>query len=63
MSHYVITIARGFGSGGKMLAMKLAEELGIECYEHRILSLSSQQSELKYENFVEADENIRDMGF
>lgn len=63
MKNYVITVARGFGSGGKMLATKLAKELGIECYEHRILALSSQQSELNYENYVEADENIRDMGF
>lgn len=63
MDNYVITIARGFGTGGKMLAMRLAKELGIECYEHRILALCSQQSEIRYENFVKADENIRNIGF
>lgn len=42
--HYVITIARGFGSGGKAVAMGLAEELGIECYEHRLLALASEYS-------------------
>lgn len=44
MDNYVITIARGFGSGGKAIAMDLAEKLGIECYEHRILALASEYS-------------------
>lgn len=61
--NYVITIARGFGTGGKVLAMRLAEELGIECYEHRILALCSQQSELQYEKYVNSDENISNVGF
>ena len=30
--HYVITIARGFGSGGKTIGINLGEELGIPCY-------------------------------
>ena len=42
MKNYVITIARGFGSGGKALGMRLAEELGIACYENRILALASR---------------------
>ena len=29
MDNYVITIARGFGTGGKQIGMKLADELGI----------------------------------
>lgn len=44
MNNYVITIARGFGTGGKQIGMKLAKDLGIECYEHRILTLASQYS-------------------
>ena len=44
MNNYVITIARGFGTGGKQIGMKLAEELGINCYENRILTLASQYS-------------------
>lgn len=42
MDNYVITIARGFGTGGKQIGMKLAQSLGIECYENRILTLASQ---------------------
>lgn len=45
MKNYVITVARGFGSGGKQIASKLAEELGIECYEHRIFAYALQKYE------------------
>lgn len=41
-NNFVITVARGFGSGGKQIASKLADRLGINCYEHRILALASQ---------------------
>lgn len=44
MDNYVVTIARGFGTGGKQIGMKLAEDLGINCYENRILTLASQYS-------------------
>ena len=40
MKNYVITIARGFGSGGKDIATRLGEALGIPCYERQILTLS-----------------------
>ena len=32
MEHTVITIARGYGSGGRTLGKLLAEELGVNCY-------------------------------
>ena len=38
MQNYVITIARGFGSGGKDIATRLGKELGIPCYERQILT-------------------------
>ena len=33
MDNYVITIARGYGSGGKEIGRLLSEQLGIPCYE------------------------------
>ena len=60
--HYVVTFARGFGTGGKEIASKLAEELGIHCYENRILTLASQMSGLDEEVFREVDEKIRNKG-
>ncbi len=59
MDNYVITIARGFGSGGKEIALKLAEELGIVCYENRILTLASELSGLDEELFAEVNEKMR----
>ena len=60
--HYVITFARGFGTGGKEIASKLAKELGIHCYENRILTLASQLSQLDEKLFREVNEKIRDNG-
>ncbi|MBO5522453.1 MAG: cytidylate kinase-like family protein [Roseburia sp.] len=60
MKNYVITVARGFGSGGKQIASKLAKELGIHCYENRILTLASQMSGLDEQLFLEVNEKMRD---
>ena len=55
---FVVTIARGFGSGGKEIASTLAKELGIHCYENRILTLASEYSGYDRARFVEGDEKI-----
>ena len=34
----VITIGRQYGSGGREIGMRLAEELGIKCYKALIAS-------------------------
>lgn len=60
MENYVITVARGFGSGGKRIASRLAEELGIHCYENRILTLASQMSGLDEQLFLEVNEKMRE---
>ncbi len=60
MDNFVVTFARGFGSGGKEIAARLARELGIHCYENRILTLASQLSGLDETIFNEVNEKIRD---
>ncbi len=42
--NYVITIARGFGSGGKTIGQMLAGELSIEYFDRDILRLASEES-------------------
>ena len=59
MDNYVITIARGFGSGGKEIATKLGEKLGIPCYERQLLTMASEQSGIDESLFVETDERLR----
>ncbi|MGN1187846.1 MAG: AAA family ATPase [Lachnospiraceae bacterium] len=56
--NYVITIARGFGTGGKVIAQTLADELGIPCYEHRILTFAAQLAGEDESKFVKHDERL-----
>lgn len=59
MENYVITIARGFGSGGKEIAQKLSERLGIPWYERQILTMASEQSGIAEGIFAENDEKLK----
>lgn len=62
MGNFVVTFARGFGTGGKAIASKLAADLGVHCYENRILTLASQLSGLDKKLFDEVNEKIRPNG-
>mgnify|MGYP002991653170 CR=1 FL=1 len=59
MKNFVVTIARGFGSGGKEIGTKLADRFGIPCYERQILKLASDASGLNESLFAQIDERIR----
>ena len=59
MDNYVITIARGFGSGGKEIGTRLAKELGIPCYERQLLDMASEYSGINKRLFAEVDEKLR----
>jgi cytidylate kinase len=63
MKNYIITVARGFGTGGKHIASQLANDLGIQCYESRILTLASEFSGYDEKIFREVDEKIRGNSF
>lgn len=52
----VITIGREFGSGGHEIGSKLAERLGIKCYDKELLELAAKQSGLCEELFASQDE-------
>jgi predicted nucleic acid-binding Zn finger protein len=58
MQKYVVTIARGFGSGGKEIGVKLAQRLGIPCYEHQILQMASESSGINERLFNLSDEKV-----
>lgn len=59
---YVVTIARGFGTGGKQVGKLLGEQLGIDCYENRILTLASQLSGKKESELMKGDEKLEHSG-
>ena len=56
---YVITIARGYGSGGRTMGKLLSEELGIHYYDRELLRLASDESGINESIFEKADEKKR----
>ncbi len=52
----VITIARLYGSGGRLMGKQLAKELGIPFYDEEILKLASEASAVSEELFRLNDE-------
>lgn len=59
MDKYVITIARGYGSGGRTIGKMLSEQLGIPYYDRDLLRLASDDSGINEELFAKADEKIK----
>ncbi len=59
MAEYVITIARGFGSGGRTIGRMLAERLDIDCYDSDLIRLASEESGINIELFGKADERVK----
>ena len=58
MDNFIITIARGFGSGGKTIGEELAKKLGVKCYNKELLELASERSGINKEYFFEKDEKV-----
>lgn len=54
--HFVITIERQYGSGGRLTGKRLAEELGIHFYDEEILKVTSETSAIGEQYFRLADE-------
>lgn len=54
--HFVITIERQYGSGGRLTGKMLAEELGIHFYDEEILTMTSETSAIGEQYFRLADE-------
>ncbi|MGN0161636.1 MAG: AAA family ATPase [Lachnospiraceae bacterium] len=52
----IITIGREYGSGGHEIGLKLAEELGIKCYDKELLELAAKESGLCTEVMETHDE-------
>lgn len=52
----IVTIGRQFGSGGRTIGKKLAEQLGIPYYDKELINLASKESGICGEFFEKADE-------
>ena len=56
----IIAINRQYGSGGKEIATRLAEDLGIPVYDQEITELASQKSGIRKDYFDKVDEKPTD---
>ncbi|MBR5229250.1 MAG: cytidylate kinase-like family protein [Firmicutes bacterium] len=56
MDKFVITIARSYGSGGKQIAMRLAEALDVKYYDRELIKLVSEQTGINEALFNLTDE-------
>lgn len=55
MSNLIITIGRQFGSGGRQIGKRLAEELGIDFYDRALITAAAKKSGFSEELFEMMD--------
>ena len=58
---YIITIGREYGSGGRFIAQKLAEKLGIKFYDQDLINKAAEESGISmavFKNFDEKRDSI-----
>ena len=59
MSNFVVTIERGFGSGGRTVGKLLAQRLDINYYNDELIRLASEESGINIELFGKSDERVK----
>ena len=60
MKNRVITISREFGSGGRTIGKKVAEKLGIPCYDSEIIQEMAKETGFAPDYVKEAGEYVPD---
>lgn len=58
MNYPIITIAREYGSGGRLIAEKIGKQLGIPVYDKTIIDIAAQESGLS-PDFIQSAEKRR----
>jgi cytidylate kinase len=61
MRNYSVTIAREYGSGGRLIGKCLADELGISFYDKELISIAARESGLD-EDYVRSIEQRKTPG-
>ena len=62
MENYVITITREYGSGGRIIAKKLAEKLNIKFYDKDLIAMTAKETGFA-ESFIEQSQNSKNNSF
>ena len=63
MSNRIITISREFGSGGRTVGKKVAERLGISCYDAELIEKIAQESGFASDYIQEESEKVSSWWF
>ncbi len=53
---FIINLGRELGSGGRLIGEQVAEILGIDLYDKRLIKLAAKESGISYDIFKDADE-------
>ena len=56
MNKIIINVGRRIGSGGHIIAEKLAEDFGCKCYDRELLNLAAKESGFSEKFFEQNDE-------
>ncbi len=59
MEKFIITIARGYGSGGRTIGQMLSKKLGVEFYDRDLIKLASEESGINEALFGQSDEKTK----
>ena len=62
MAHTVITVAREYGSGGRLIAQKAAEALGIPFFDRSIINMAAEETGLSAD-FIRRTEQQKTSSF
>lgn len=62
MNRQIITIAREYGSGGRLIGQRLAEELDLAFYDKKLITLAAEESGFA-EEFIAQTEQKRTFNF
>ncbi len=57
--NFIITIARGYGSGGRTIGQMLSKRLGVEFYDKDLIKLASEESGINEALFGQTDEKTK----
>ena len=59
MANTIITISRGYGSGGRSIGKLLSKKLEIPCFDRELIYMLSSKNGIDTRILSESDENIR----
>lgn len=60
---FTVTIARGFGSGGRTIGKMLADKLGVKFYDKELIRMASDASGINEALFGQSDEKTKNIVF